>query len=382
MSYVFVSGWRRTQGQGGLTQYFFDDTSGECKMVQSFFEQVKINVTCLDEKKNILYAISEVPDLPGLRFGGGGTLYALFLDETTGRCVCTQTFPLYCTNPANMSISKDGKYILISGHGTKSYVTQLVQDAFGEYRPVVLVDDTPVMLLERNEDGSIGRILDVKKHTGSGPSPKQLTPHPHSATRSPSGKLFAVCDKGNDHIFMYRIDEETNKLVLCSTPYALGAGTEPRYCVYHPTLPYLYVNSESLMEMFVFHYTESGELTLVGSYPALEDTARFEQCKKKEQQDLRIDASGSYLYTVLNGPDQIAVFKINQEDGALELVQNAPVNFEWPRGATLSPNGKFLLVTCCQAGKIVVYRVGEDGLLTGPAFVCDQDNAAYATFWK
>ena len=381
MRYVFVSGWRREPGQGGITQYTMDPESGELQKVRTFFEETSFNVTYLDKKNDVLYALNEVADLPELRFGGGGRVYIFHLDRETGECKKSDVLPMFCACPTNLSLSSDGKYVLAAGHGTRGYVTKLVQNAFGEYNPVVLMDDTPVVLYAKNPDGTVGKILDVDKHTGSGPSPKQTTARPHTVTPSPSGKLYAVCDKGNDHVYMYRIDEEANKLVLCSEPVAVAPGTEPRYCVYHPTLPFFYHNCENTTQMHAYHYNEEGKLSPIGQVEALEDRSLLSQCRVVEQQGLCMHPSGLYLYDVIYGPNQVAVFRVDQNDGSLTLIQNEAVGADWPRGLSISPDGKFLIVTCVRGKKVIVYRIGEDGLLTPTGVSCDQDNAAYATFW-
>ena len=379
MGYLFVSGWMREPGPGGITQYRFYPDTGEIQKIRTILEDTCFNVSCLDETNDILYALSEVPDLSSLRFGGGGCVYAFHLDRETGDVKKTDVQPLYCANPCNLALDAGGNYMMVTGHGTRNYVTKLEKDAFGRYSPVVLMDDTPVMLLSINPDGSVGSILDVDKHTGSGPTGKQLTARPHSATRSPSGKLFAVCDKGNDHIYMYRIDREKNKLVLCSEPAAVPPGTEPRYCVFHPTLPLLYLNTENSTQLYAYRYTEDGQLSFLSTYEALEVQPSGKG--KVEQQGLCMHPSGQYLYDVVHGPNQIAVFRIDQTDGSLTLIQNQAVDHDWPRGAAISPNGKFLAVACVRGQKAVTFQIGDNGMLTPTGFACDQPNAAYATFW-
>ena len=369
----------RESGSGGICQYSFDSATGAFRKIRTLFEDICFNFSCLDESRNILYALSEVPDLPSLRFGGGGSIYAFHLDRESGDVKIIETTPVYCSNPCYMSLDAEGKYMVISCHGSRSYVTKLEKNAFGEYAPVVLMDDTPVLLLSVGADGSVGRILDADKHTGSGPTPKQVSAKPHSATRSPSGRLFAVCDKGNDHVYMYRIDRERDKLVLCGEPVAVAPGTEPRYCVFHPTLPFFYHNTENSTQVHAYRYNEAGQLFPLGIYEGLKDQSAA--TGKAEQQGLCIHPSGQYLYEVINGPNQIAVFRIHPTDGSLTLIQNQAVDFGWPRGAALSPDGRFLAVACVRGKKVVSLGIGEDGTLTPTGFACDQPNAAYTTFW-
>lgn len=381
MSYLFVSGWKREPGKGGIIQYSFDTKTGELKPLQTLFEDVSFSMSYLDKENNILFALNETPDLQGRRFGGGGTVYALHLDRETGKVKKTEVVPLHCACPAYISISDDRQYMLAVGHGAKGYVTKLIRDSFGDYHAVVISDDTPVLLLSRTENGGVGRILDAVMHTGCGPTPKQTSAHPHTVVPSPSGKLYAVCDKGDDHIYMYGIDKERNKLVRCAEPAAVPPGTAPRYCVFHPTLPFFYHNAENTTQVFVHRYDESGTLTPVGSVDSLVDSGASKNFRMVEGQGFCIHPSGRFLYNVVHGPNLVAVFQIDPNDGSLQLLQNQPVDFDWPRGAALSPDGKFLIVTCVRGKKVLCYRVNEDGTLAPTEFACDQENAAYATFW-
>ncbi len=95
---------------------------------------------------------------------------------------------------------------------------------------------------------------------------------------------------------------------------------------------------------------------------------------------LCISADGSFLYNVLYGKDLIAVFRIDQQNGSLSLAQIQKVDHAWPRGITLSDDGRFLALGCVTGNKIVLYQVHEDGTISFSDEL-DQENAAYITFW-
>lgn len=382
MEYVLISSWSHGEEKGGISQYAFDSETGEMRFIKSMNEEKSCNVSYLDKKRGILYVLNECADLDTMRVGGGGEVLAYRLNPESKELELMDSKATCCTNPAHLSLDGTGKYMVIAHHGTRSYVTKAERDESGKFHPVVLFDDSAVELLEIREDGSFGEILDVVKHTGEGPEKRQANAHPHSASVSPSGNLFAVCDKGCDIVVLYRIDRERKELIPCDRA-EVPPGSMPRYCVFHPTLPLLYHNSENSMDIHVYRYDESGKMEWNGVYHGLEDDSLAKSAREPvEQQGLCMDKEGRFLYSILRGPNQIGVFEINQEDGSLTLIQNMPIDYGWPRGIALSTDGKFMLLTCFKGEKLVVMRIGEDGKLSHSGLEYDQHNAAYATFWE
>lgn len=382
MEYVFVSSWFFETETWGIKQYRFDPSSGEMEYIRTFGEDKSCNVSWIDKKRNILYVLNEEQDLKSMRIGGGGEILTYRLEPETGDVTLLNATPTFCSNPCYLSLDLTGEYLVVANHGTGAYVTKIKKDGDGKYCPVVLFDDSTVELFAVNEDGSVGELLDVVAHIGNGPGRRQTNAHPHSAVMSPCGDFFAVCDKGNDSIYMYQIDRELKKLVACPNQYKAPLGFMPRYCVFHPSKPFFYHNNEGSMNLCAYVFGKNGTLTPIGSYPSLEGKIRDRIKGPSEQQGLCMDTMGTYIYDVLNGPNQVAVFQIDQEKGSLKLIQNQPVEGAWPRGVALSPNGRFLIVTCLKGEKVIVYRVKEDGTIAPTGFEYNQPYAAYATFWN
>ena len=384
-SYVFISSWSKeeTLPEGfGVGQYEFNTRTGELKLVRMVDDSNRLSVLHLDKKRNILYVVEEGVDLPAMRCGGGGSVYAFQLDPATGESRRISCVPTFCTNPAYLSLDQTGKYLVVAHHATHSYITKIGKDESGTYHPIVEFDDSLVELFAVNEDGTIGKLLDVAKHTGHGPREKQKNPHPHCAVMSPSGNLFAVCDKGNDGVYLYKIDRENNKIAACGPPYMTPPGTMPRYCVFHPTLPYFYCNCEGAAEVLAFRYDEAGHLDLLGTFGALTPENAPPAGVHYGQQAICMHSSGRFLYDIICDAEVVAVYQIDQEDGSLTLIQNQPIGYGWSRGVTLSPDGRFLLAMCCRGNKTVVFSVGADGKLGPTGHEYHHTAAADAVFWE
>lgn len=381
-TFVYACSWSPMNGPMGLYEYRFDSESGELTFIRQPDGKTNFGTTLTDEKKGLFYVLEEGANLPGVHGGGGGgRLFVYRPDRETGELQEVQCVPTYCSNPSYMTLDATGNYMVVAHHTSRSCVTKMTRDAYGNFVCYTEHDDPYVELFSVNEDGTIGQLLDAVKHEGCGPdSAQQSHPHPHCAVMSPSGKLFTVCDKGNDSIYMYTIDYERQRLAALQSPRPCPPGSKPRYCAYHPTLPYLYQNNEGLPHVTAYRYEEDGRLEEIGRFNvANEETSVLPG--DFGQQDLRMDAAGQYLYTVVRDPAMIAVYRVEQDTGALTLIQNFKVDAQWPRGCTLSPDGRFLLVAGMRSGNILTYAVGEDGLLHDTGLSVKQPGAAAVTFF-
>ncbi len=376
MQYVYVSSWPHGNEPGGLAQYIFHPETGEMDYVRTVNQEKACGSTLLDRERGILYVLNEKADLEGRRAGGGGEVLTYRLNRETGEATLIQAVPTLSPNPAKIAVDPDRSYMVVVNHGTKTYVTKICREANGGFRSEAVFDDSAVDLFRLNCDGTVGELLDVDLHTGDGPQKPQLSPHPHSAVFTPSGSAFLVCDKGNDTLTWYTIDRKADKLVKLGDPVLAPAGSMPRYGVFHPTLPFFYHNNEGYLDVHAYQYGEAGSMEWIGAFSARENPE-----DKGEQQDLVMDGSGTYLYDVLKGPNQVAVFKINQENGSLQLIQSLSLGYAWPRSAILSPDGKYLLIACMKEEKIVVLRIQEDGTLVRTGQEQEQPLAAYGSIW-
>jgi 6-phosphogluconolactonase (cycloisomerase 2 family) len=365
-TYVYVSSWDKhasKENEFGLNGYAFDRETGELRWIEKVEDPLRFNVMHFDRRRRLLYALEESDDLPGLRGGGGGRVFVFRVASDTGKLTkigCTET---WCASPCYLTLDQSGRFLLIAHHGGNAVVTKIAQDPRGAYYPILERDDVAVELFSVKEDGTLDTLLDVAKHYGDGPERRQAHARPHTVVMDPSGKLFAVCDKGNDTVRMYGLDQENGKLIRPRHIYSHPAGTLPRYCVFHPKKPWFYHNNENTACVNGFVYSEDGLLRENGVFHALPDAPVMQEdiC---EQQGLVMDHDGRYLYDIIRGPNVVAVFEVDQNDGSLHVIQHQPISGRWPRGCALSSDGRFLLVCCLEGGKVVEFSVHGDGRLS------------------
>jgi 6-phosphogluconolactonase len=376
------SSWetKPTTGKGfGIFRY--NTKTGELELIKSaVLDKISVGATCLDSKRNILYCVDEVMTQPGYLKGGGGLVYALAIDPETGDLTEINHQPSYGSLPAYVAVDGTGKYLIVVSHTGNAPVTKTVKDASGKYRIVIEYDDATTVLYRLNDDGSIGDPCDICKHSGNGPGPEQSHPRIHSVMASPSGNLFAVCDKGSDQIFFFRINRETEKLQVCGGEgYKSIPGSSPRYSVFHPTRPYFYMNHETKAVIRAFRYDEDGKLEPICTVSALPEDC--EDNPTMMQSDIRIHPSGKYLYGLIRGINAVSVFEIKEETGEIEKIQTVMLDGTGPRGCAISPDGRFMHIAALKSKEVLVWAIGKDGKLSPTGKKISQPDPGNVTFF-
>jgi len=375
------SSWENkpTTGKGfGICRY--DTESGEPELIKSVFDEISVGATCLDSKRNILYCVDEVMTQPGYLKGGGGRVYALAIDPETGDLPEINHQPSYGSLPSSVAMDASGHYLIATNHTGNTPVTKPVKDSSGKYRIALEYDDATTVLFRLNGDGSIGEACDIHVHSGTGPGPEQSHPRIHSVVMSPSGNLFAVCDKGSDQIFFFRINGETEKLEACGGEgYKSIPGSSPRYSVFHPTRPYFYMNNEFKAVIRAFRYDEDGKLEPICTVNALPEN--YQDKQEMMQSDIKIHPSGKYLYDLIRVINAVSVFKIKEETGAIEKIQTVTLEGTGPRGCAISPDGRFMHIAAAASKEVLVWSIGEDGTLSPTGKKIGQPYPGNVTFF-
>lgn len=380
--FLYMSLWALHGGAPGLGLFAFDADTGEIEFLRLLDDRHSFGCSLIDPEKRMLYLCNE-DDLAAETGYHTGRVYGFQIDPQTGAVEERFRRDTFCPFPDYLNFSADGRFLIVPHHSDAASVTTIQRDGNRNYVPVTRYMDSAIDLFSMTEDGVIDGLADVKKHS----FPQRTVdyegavtiPHPHCAVRSPSGKLFAVCDKGDGHIYLYKIDEDAGQLTLLSKTMTDVPLSEPRYCAFHPTLPYLFVNHEHTghgrMIVSAFRYDENGQLWPIGKVDCLPPSAKA-YCG----QGFCISPDGKFLYNQLSGYNAIVVLGIDQTTGQLSVLQRVPIEGPQPRCCALSPDGRFL-VCGCLSGEIAVYAVGGDGLLTPTMNRAFLKGSAYLTFF-
>lgn len=380
--WMYLSLWKEHGGAPGMGLFSINAETGEIAFRDKQDDRKSFGCSCFDAQRNILYVCNEEEKIWKVPYETG-RIYAYKVSPKDGSLTELFHQDTYCPNPAFVSLDASGKYLVVAHHSTGGSIARMKKDEHGKYVPELISREATLLLYSLNEDGTLEELLDVQKHPVD-PESNMKGSYLHSAVFSPSGNLFAVCDKGDGRVYLHAIDRERRELRFLSRILTDVPGARPRYCVFHPTKPYFVVNHEQMAQgrMIVssFRYTEEGTVEKICSVNVLPPDCVVPPGSHYEQQGLCISADGNYVYTCLNGPNAIAVLALDGESGELRLMQHAPVEGEWPRGLALVPGGKFVIVSCLVSGDIASYAVEADGRLRATGFTARLCGGAYMSF--
>ncbi len=186
----------------------------------------------------------------------------------------------------------------------------------------------------------------------------------HCVLLPPDGKnIYIPYVKGNLALLQYAYDGKTGKVTPLEPKDAkppLGSG--PRPMAYHPTLPMVYFSNEQGIGLSSYRREDNGQLKVE------QDISILPPGMSKiglSASDLLITPDGKFLFAGLRGHrqdfDRISRYRV-LGDGKVEFLGLTEAD-KIPWGLTLSPNGKFLLVSATTGASLTTYRISPDGNL-------------------
>ncbi|MFD3258267.1 lactonase family protein [Paenibacillus lentus] len=284
----------------------------------------------VDAHQRKLYAISETTTANGERIGEA---VSFAIDPSAGSLSeLNRAFTLQ-PSTSHIELEPKSRYVVVSGyHGGNVGLVRLL------------------------DDGLVGEKADERQHEGQGADPvRQDRPHPHSALFTADSRYVLVADLGLDRIFVYRLDEEGDKLVYHSD-VKTEPSAGPRHLAFHPNGKWLYSINEvnSSLTLYTFD-AEAGTLSVIDSVPTLPEGFTGENTTA----EVAISRDGKYLYGSNRGHDSIVVFAIDPTSGKLILVQHISSEGGHPRHFALTPTGDYLVAANRDANNLAVFRIDQ-----------------------
>jgi 6-phosphogluconolactonase len=132
-----------------------------------------------------------------------------------------------------------------------------------------------------------------------------------------------------------------------------GAG--PRHISIHPDRKWIYVINEFNSSVSLVTERKNGRYELNNSYSTLPKKFNGDNyCA-----DIHVSKDGKFLYASNRGHNSIAIFKIDQNEGSLNLIGHEPTKGKWPRNFAISPDEKFIIVANQHSNNIVSFKRDE-----------------------
>ena len=267
----------------------------------------------------------------------------------------------------------------VGADGVSGAVVTLTADGgYATHTTVVMQQSSCYLSLDRNQrfllNASYGGQVSVYPLDTNGQPGARVTtrddgrPEAHAILATPDNRfVYVPYVKGYNALLQFRFDEQTGALSpLVPFNAEPPAGTGPRHLVHHPNLPLLYASNEQHLGVSVYARGPDGQLTLRQLCDAVPPETPKDGVSSS---DLVLTPDVRFLFAAIRGHsrafDWIARYRV-QNDGALTLLGLTPTD-KVPWSLTLSPDGRFLLVTAFEGATLVAYRIGQEGDLVRAA---------------
>ncbi len=337
-SILYAGSYTAADRLEGLVVLRMDMTTGALERVSAVDAGPSPSFLTLHPNGRTLYAVNEAVAVPGTNTGA---VVSYTIDAASGALTSLNDQSSEGTGACYVNTDRQGRVLLVANYASGN-----------------------VAILPIDATGAIGTAAQVVQHKGTGPViARQSSAHAHCVVPHPSNRFVFAVDLGIDGVMVYRLDEERRSLThVPSSDVALPPGTGPRHLVFHPRLPMAYVVGELNSTVTALRCdAQSGALAIAQRLawrPASSIGANYPA-------DVHVSSDGAFLYVSNRGDNNIAVFSIARDTGAIALVQAISTGGDWPRNFALDPSGRWLLAGNERSGTITVFsRDARSGRLT------------------
>ncbi|WP_163192137.1 lactonase family protein [Clostridium thermarum] len=326
---VYVGNYTKEEKKG-IYAYRLDE-DGSLIEINSPQDIENPSYICFDRDKRYVYAVIERDSFQG---GHGGGVAAYKIINDVGELQYLNSKGTKGVDPCHLITDKDNRHLYVANYTEGTFTTFNIA-----------------------EDGSLGNLVDVTVHEGSGVDEvRQEKAHVHYVTFTPDEKFLLAVDLGIDKIKIYSVSEKSG----IPTPvgeYKVKPGAGPRHLVFHPNGKYVYVINELSSEIVALRYISEGAILETIQYISTlpEGFKEFNNCAA-----VHVSKDGRFLYASNRGHDSIAVFRKDETTGKLELVSITPTGGEFPRDFGIDPSGRFLFAANQKSDTITSFRIDNE----------------------
>jgi len=236
--------------------------------------------------------------------------------------------------PCHVTVDREGKWAVVSNYSSGS-----------------------VSLFPIDANGALQAESHSVSHQGAGPiASRQQGAHAHCAMFDPSNRYVMVADLGIDRVMIYQIDSDKKQLVPGPQPFLeRPPGSGPRHLAFHPSGAYVFIINEIAMTLTSASWNaETGQSAIIQTESTIPEGKAVPGGSTAE---VLVHPSGYFVYGSNRGPNTIALFMINSENGRIRRLENFDTLGKIPRNFRISPNGDFLLAENQESNSIFSFRI-------------------------
>lgn len=312
---------RNARGEG-INVYRVDAATGSWTHVQLVTGLANPSYLAFDRTRRFLYCVhGDLSDASAFR-----------IDAATGRLTFINHADTAGKNPVHLVVDPTNRFVIVANHITSTLV-----------------------VLERNEDGSLGKLTDSVALTGKiGPHRvEQPFAKPHQVEFDRTERFLVVPDKGLDRVCVFALDPRTGKLTQTAGSVAAREGAGPRHVAFHPTNAFAYVVNELDSTVTAYRFdSAAGALAAFQVVTTLPDTF----VGNSRAAEIAVAPAGNFLYASNRGHDSIATFGIEAGTGRLTQQGWTDARGKTPRFFALDAPGRLLFVANEDSDRIVAFR--------------------------
>ena len=329
--FAYIGTYTNTGHSEGIYRLFLNTETGAMRIGGVAAKSADPSFLALHPSGRVLYAVNELES-----FGGKptGAVSAFAIARESGALTPLGQLASHGKAPCYVSVDRTGHTVLVANYVSGTIATFTVR-----------------------QDGGLGEARTIVHHEGKGPDPeRQEGPHAHCIITDPTNRYVLAADLGVDGVLVYRFNEKSGALSTAANRVGTNPGAGPRHLAFHPTGRFLYVINELDSTLVVYKYD--------GDRGALEQVqvtaASPGGTAKNFPAELKVAASGRFLYASNRGDNTIAMFAIDASSGQLTAMQQVSTGGDWPRHFAFDPTERFLLVANQRSDSILSFRVDDE----------------------
>lgn len=253
---------------------------------------------------------------------------------------------------------KPGELKLLNRQSSKGKASCYLEvDATGKTIMVSNYTSGSVAALPIKADGSLGEPTSFIEHKRPADADSKVVSHAHCIVVSPDNKFALVADLGLDQVITYQLDAAKAKLSPAKPPFVkTSLGNGPRHLTFDPQGKRVYVINELKNSVTFFDYNaETGSVTEKQTISTLPTDFK----EKSYCADVKITPNGKFLYGTNRGHHSIAMYRI-AEDGKLSLIGFEPSLGDGPQNLVITPDGKLVLCANMPGNTVAVFKIDQE----------------------